>query len=177
MDVQTGGSVQIDQMVNRVRLKVPGAQEELRGFLLAGPRFLAARHFGPTKAVRWCLSLQPEVVDAIEAGTVCDELSLLRFVQRRLATMRARAKATGPPNNRINHRITQVSAETLQALALRDRAALFRYYVSGDDEETICGDLSLTMPEFRALRRRVKSTITSTDCFLHDLSCLFEGAE
>ena len=158
-----------DGMVQRIRLKSPGAVEELRRFLLGGPRFLAAREFGAVEAKKWCLGLQSEVVAAIDRGGICDGPSLLASIHAFLTALRVDAKTTGSGNRRAGEklsqaelRMTQPISDVLRSLPPRHQEALVRHYVFGEGEETICGELNLSVTQFRFLKRRVKSTIAVT---------------
>jgi hypothetical protein len=152
-------------IVSRVRQDDSCAVEDLRRFLLAGPRILAAREVGASRAERWCLELQPDVVRAILAGGIRDLDGLLSFVRARIAALRRsqdrepapRSDGTAaeglPPGDQ---RATQVMCDVLRKLPPRDSEAFTRYYVSGHEEETICRELNLNVQEFRSLRANVR---------------------
>lgn len=155
-------------LVDRLRRGEAGAFERLGRFLSAGPRLVAEREVGPAKAEKWCLDLEPKVVDSILSGEIADLNGLLAFVQRSIATLRAGAAAhvrdshgkAESLDDRVelrNRRRTLIKA-LLVELSDRDREILRRFYLRGQSIEQICSEMAISEAEFLSVKIAAKTS-------------------
>lgn len=170
-----------DRLVQRIRVRDPGALDELREIFSEGVRFLLRRRLRSAYLGNLDEKVHDifvSVVNGIVAGRLSAPLTLTAFVhgivKRRIAVyvraavnLRPRSAEPGPAqlasnaaplaeDGRTESEHTAIALAVLRSLPLLDRDVLTRFYLNRASPESICHDLRLSETRFRLITARAR---------------------
>jgi RNA polymerase sigma factor (sigma-70 family) len=166
-------------LVARIQDGDPGAMEELYRVFSRGIRFYLCRQLGPQELDDKVHDTFLIVVQAICRGELRDPDRLMGFVRtvvrRQVAAhidkaVQARREQAdlqcgsivsdgrnNPEQDAISRQRQEIMTAVLRSLSRRDREILTRFYLRGESQEQICGEMGLTETQFRLLKSRAKA--------------------
>jgi RNA polymerase sigma factor (sigma-70 family) len=165
------------EVVEQIRVADPAGEEALYSTLMGGARFLFRRQAGTEDVDDLVHNLFLTVVDGIRRGQLREPPRLMGFVRTILFRQasahrqnRAQAGASLSPelSGSLQHPgadperslMEQEKRELMRKLILelrpRDREILERFYLAGQSEEQIRGEMELSANQFRLLKSRAK---------------------
>jgi RNA polymerase sigma factor (sigma-70 family) len=165
--------------VSKICAGDPVGMEELYGVFSRGVRYYLCRQLGPQELEDKVHDTFLIVVQAIRRGELREPDRLMGFVRtivrRQVAayidnavqTRREQAglesglticdNRSNPEQDAISRQRTEIMLGILQKLSRRDRDILTRFYLLGQSQERICGEMRLSDTQFRLLKSRAKA--------------------
>jgi RNA polymerase sigma factor (sigma-70 family) len=166
-------------LVEKIRSDDPAGMEELYRLFSRGIRFYLCRQLGPQELDDRVHDTFLIVVQAIRRGELREPERLMGFVRtvvrRQVAAhidkaVQARKEQAelqcgsrisdgrkNPEEYAIDQQRGEIMARVLRSMLRRDREILTRFYLQGESQERICGDMNLTETQFRLLKSRAKA--------------------
>ncbi len=167
------------RLVNMISAGDPGGMAELYAVFSRGVRFYLCRQLGPQELEDKVHDTFLIVVQAIRRGELREPDRLMGFVRtivrRQVAAyidnaVQMRKEQTdlesglaisddrsNPERDAISHQRTEIMLRVLKSLSRRDRDILTRFYLLGQSQAQICGEMRLTDTQFRLLKSRAKA--------------------
>jgi RNA polymerase sigma-70 factor, ECF subfamily len=167
------------RLVGKIRVGDPVGMEELYGVFSRGVRYYLCRQLGPQELEDKVHDTFLIVVQAICRGELREPDRLMGFVRtivrRQVAAyidnaVQTRREQAGlesgltisddrsnPEQDAIARQRTEIMLGILQKLSKRDRDILTRFYLMGQSQERICGEMRLSDTQFRLLKSRAKA--------------------
>lgn len=174
-----GRSPNWPELVESIRLGEAAGMEKLYSLFSQGIRFYLCRQLGPQELEDKVHDTFLIVVQAIRRGDLRDPERLMGFVRtvvrRQVAAHIDRAVQTrkeqadiqcgysvsdgrnNPEEDAIALQRREIMTRILSGISRRDREILTRFYLLGETQEHICGDMNLTGTQFRLLKSRAKA--------------------
>ncbi len=175
----TGGPVDWNELVARIRSGEPSGMEDLYRLFSRGIRFYLCRQLGPQELDDRMHDTFVIVVQAIKRGDLREPERLMGFVRtvvrRQVAAyidsaVQSRremqeietsvsvcdSRAT-PEQRAISRQQTEIMKTVLRSISTRDREILTRFYLQEQSQEKICAEMKLTETQFRLLKSRAKA--------------------
>jgi RNA polymerase sigma factor (sigma-70 family) len=166
-------------LVARIQDGDPAAMEELYRLFSRGIRFYLCRQLGPQDLEDKVHDTFLIVVQAICRGELREPDRLMGFVRtvvrrqvaahidRAVQARREQADLqcgtsisdgrSNPEQDAISRQRQDIMTVVLRSLSRRDREILTRFYLLGESQEQICGEMGLTETQFRLLKSRAKA--------------------
>ena len=167
------------ELVDRIRADEGAAMEELYAVFSRGVRFYLCRQLGPQELEDKVHDTFLIVVQAIRRGELREPDRLMGFVRtivrRQVAAYIDHAVQTrkeqaeldsglaicdersNPEQDAIARQRLEIMTKVLRSISVRDREILTRFYLLGQTQEQICGEMQLTETQFRLLKSRAKA--------------------
>lgn len=175
----TAASPNWRRLVSKICVGDPVGMEELYGVFSRGVRYYLCRQLGPQELEDKVHDTFLIVVQAIRRGELREPDRLMGFVRtivrRQVAAyidnaVQTRKEQAGlesglticddrsnPEQDAISRQRTEIMLGILQKLSKRDRDILTRFYLLGQSQERICGEMRLSDTQFRLLKSRAKA--------------------
>ena len=175
----TAASPNWRRLVSKICAGDPLGMEELYGVFSRGVRYYLCRQLGPQELEDKVHDTFLIVVQAIRRGELREPDRLMGFVRtivrRQVAAyidnaVQTRKEQAGlesglticdgrsnPEQDAIARQRTEIMLGILQRLSRRDRDILTRFYLLGQSQERICGEMRLSDTQFRLLKSRAKA--------------------
>jgi len=147
-----------EHLLERIRAGDSPAAESLRAILAPGVRFLLARSLGGDDIDAIVRETFHIVIEGIRGDKVCDSRKLLGYV-REVVHFQARLAPRFRPEPVPEERLEQARG-SLRSMPARDREALIRFYLLGQEEKQILAELQLSQVQFRALKANVRARVS-----------------
>lgn len=166
-------------LVEGVKSGDRAAMEDLYASFARGVRYYFCKHLGPADLDDRVHDAYLTVVQAIRTGSLREPEALMGFVKtiiRRQVAMgideavqlrRERADfevgtfvsdvRQNPEREAMARQRAQLMVQVLQEMSPRDSEILTRFYLHGQEQEQICGEMNLTETQFRLLKSRAKA--------------------
>jgi RNA polymerase sigma factor (sigma-70 family) len=168
-----------NDLVARIRRGDASGMEDLYALFSRGVRFYLCRQLGAQELEDKAHDTFVIVVQAIQRGELRDPERLMGFVRtvvrRQVAAYIDRAVQTrreqtdleygfgvcdergDPERDAIARQQVEIMTWVLRSVSSRDREILTRFYLLGQTQEQICGEMQLTQTQFRLLKSRAKT--------------------
>jgi len=155
----TDPRVDLTALVDGVCRGDPAGLEALRGLLAGGVRLLLVRRLDKSQVEDCVEEVLRRVVRGIQTGELQDPRRLMPYVRIHLQCLAGeRARAQAPPADApAADSGQQILCRLLQELSPPERDSLIRFYVEGQDEQSVCRGNGILPAEFRLLKQRVKA--------------------
>ena len=166
-------------LVEQIKLGKDEGMEHLYRLFSRGIRYYLCRQLGPQELDDKVHDTFLIVVNAIRRGDLREPERLMGFVRtvvrRQVAayienavhTRREQAeletgiavadRGQNPEQEAIGRQKNELMRSALEALSVRDRDILIRFYIKEQPQEQICREMSLTETQFRLLKSRAKA--------------------
>lgn len=167
------------ELVDKIQRGEAGAMEQLYALFSRGIRFYLCRQLGVQELEDKVHDTFLIVVQAIRRGELREPDRLMGFVRtivrRQVAAYIDHAVQTrkdqaglesglsisdnrsNPEEDAIARQRVEIMARVLRGVSARDREILTRFYLLNQPQEQICGEMKLTITQFRLLKSRAKA--------------------
>ncbi|HEX8985082.1 MAG TPA: sigma-70 family RNA polymerase sigma factor [Bryobacteraceae bacterium] len=166
-------------LVHRIQGGDAGGMEDLYAVFSRGVRFYLCRQLGPQELEDKVHDTFLIVVQAIRRGELREPDRLMGFVRtivrRQVAAyidnaVQTRREQTdlesglsisdgrrNPEEDAIARQRVEIMTNVLHSVSARDREILTRFYLLGQSQQQICGEMRLSDTQFRLLKSRAKA--------------------